>query len=77
MDDHSDAAVTAGTFCKDWLAYTIRQDPLGWRWSCTLLGEEFAFGTEPSEERAVAMAQTVRTARFVAEIRALPETSTK
>lgn len=65
-----DAVVTAGTFCKDWLAYTIRQDVGGWRWACTLLGEEFAAGTEPTEDRAVKMAQTARDVRFAAEVRA-------
>lgn len=67
-----DMTITAGTFCKDWLAYTIRQDPPGWRWTVTLLSEEVAAGTEPTEERAVAMAQIARNARFAAELRALP-----
>lgn len=67
-----DMTVSAGTFCKDWLAYTIRQDSPGWRWTVTLLSEEVAAGTEPTEERAVAMAQMARNARFAAELRALP-----
>ena len=67
-----DLTVTAAMFQKDWLAYTIRQDPPGWRWTVTLLTEEVAAGSEPTEERAVAMAQLARDARFAAEIRALP-----
>ena len=70
-----DMTVTSGTFHKDWLAYTIRQDAKGWRWTCSLLGEEFAAGTEPTEERAVTMAQAVRAARFAAEVKALRATT--
>lgn len=69
-----DMIFTTGTFHKDWLAYSIRQDAAGWRWACTLLNEEFAAGTEPTEERAVAMAQAVRSARFGLELRVLRET---
>lgn len=67
-----DLTVTSGTFCKDWLAYTIRQDLPGWRWTVTLLSKEVATGTEPTEERAVAMAQMARNTRFSAELRDLP-----
>ena len=66
---------TAGTFRMDHSAYSIRQDSADWRWSCTLSGEEFATGTEPTEGRAVAMAQVVRRARFTAEVPTHTETS--
>lgn len=67
MDD-DDCTVTADVFGKDWLAYTINQDAAGWRWTCSLLGVQFATGTEPTEARAIKMAQAVRSARFAAEL---------
>jgi hypothetical protein len=72
MDDMTNSA---GTFRKDWLAYAIQQDSNGWRWTCTLLDMQFATGTEPTEARALTMAQAARSARFaleIAELRAMP-----
>lgn len=41
--------ISAGTFGKHWLAYTIRQDEAGWRLKCSLLAKEIASGVELTE----------------------------
>jgi len=54
-----DLVFTGDSFSADWLAYRISRDAAGWRWNC-MLGEEFATGTEPTEERAITMAKKLR-----------------